>query len=74
MAEFKKQYSGKFILNIKILNTINNDKGSLNKIKSAINKIKPDEIVVEKEEDKRFIKKYGISNQELATIKNFITV
>ncbi len=72
MAEFKKQYSGKFILNITILNTINNDEKSLNKIKSAINTIKPDEIVIEKEEDVRFIKKYGISNQELIAINNFI--
>ncbi len=74
MSEFKKQYSGKFILNITILNTINNDKESLNKIKSAINKIKPDEIVIEKEQDERFIKKYGIRNQEMIVIKEFIAV
>lgn len=70
MAEFKKQYQGKFILNITILNTINNDEESLDKIKSAINTIKPNEIVIETEEDERFIKKYGISEQEMAAIKN----
>ncbi len=70
MVEFKKQYLGTFILNITILNTINNDKNSLDEIKTAINKINPDEVVIEKEEDEIFVKKYGICEQELKIIKN----
>lgn len=68
MAEFNKQYKGKFILNITILNTLNNDEESLNKIRNAINKIKPDKVIIEKEEDKRFVKKYGIEKSELDII------
>ncbi len=68
MAEFNKQYKGKFILNITILNTLNNDEESLNKIRNAINKIKPDKVIIEKEEDKRFTKKYGIEKSELDII------
>lgn len=68
MAEFKKQYSGKFILNITILNSVNNNEKSLNEIISVINEIKPDKITVEKEDDVRFIKKYGVNENEFNAI------
>ena len=38
------------------------------KLNNAINKIKPDKVIIEKEEDKRFTKKYGIEKSELDII------
>lgn len=73
MAEFKKQYSGKFILEVTILNTINNNEESLLRIKEAINRISPDKVNIEKETNEIFIKKYGISDEELEQIKTILT-
>lgn len=73
MANFKKQYEGKFILEVTILNNINNDNESLEKLKDAINKINPDELLIEKETNDIFIKKYGITNKELEDIKIKLT-
>ncbi len=74
MADFNKQFKGKFILEITILKTINNDENSLSKLKEAITRINPDEIIIEKENNEIFINKYGIDDIEFEKIKKFLIV
>ncbi|NLM49936.1 MAG: radical SAM protein [Clostridiaceae bacterium] len=69
MAEFKKEYSGTFILEINILKGYSDTDLAVEKLKEIINIIKPDIVKVEPMEDERFMKKYGIEEERLQKIK-----
>ncbi len=72
MVSFNKQYKGKFILEVTILKGYNETEESIRKIKSAINKISPDKIVIERMNDERFKKKLGISDERLSEISKLL--
>lgn len=72
MAKFNSQYKGKFVFKITILKGYNDDEQSVQITKDMIAKIKPDEIVVEKNHDDRFEKKLGISEERLKEFKNVL--
>jgi Fe-S oxidoreductases len=73
MVSFNKQYKGKFILEVTILKGYSDTEEAVKKIKSAIDEISPDKIIIEKINDERFNKKLGISNERLDEIKRILS-
>lgn len=63
MVSFNKQYKGKFIFEITIINGYNDDESSIQKIKNIIKEISPDKIIIVRMEDERFKGKLGISDE-----------
>lgn len=68
MASFNKQYEGKFILEVTILKGYNDTEEAIEKMKEIIKEVSPDEILVVRMEDEKFIKKLGISDEKYAEI------
>ncbi|AZO96333.1 radical SAM protein [Halocella sp. SP3-1] len=70
MVSFNKQYKGKFIFEITIINGYNDDEESIQKTKNVIKEISPDKIIVVRIEDERFKKKLGITDERFEEISN----
>ncbi|MDU3723588.1 radical SAM protein [Clostridium celatum] len=68
MESFNKQYKGKFIFEITIINGYNDDEKSISSIKNVITKISPDKIIISRIEDEIFKKKLGISDKDFDRI------
>ena len=68
MVVFNKQYNGKFIFEITIINGYNDDEESIQKIKNIIKEISPDKIIVTRIDDERFKKKLGITDERFEEI------
>ena len=68
MALFKTQYNGKFIFEITIIKGYNDNETSVNELKSVIDKINPDKVIVSRIEEDIFKNKLGISHEELHKI------
>lgn len=68
MAAFRRQYAGRFIFEITIIKGCSDDPGSIEKLKDIIREISPDKIVVAKINDKRFEKKFSITDERLEEI------
>lgn len=68
MSAFKKQYNGKFILEITIIRGCNDDEESVEKLKYAIKQISPDLVSVTTINDERFKKKLGVTDETLERI------
>jgi len=68
MSTFRRQYSGKFIFEITVIKGYSDDLGSIEKLKNIIRKISPDKIIVAKISDKRFERKFGITDEKLEEI------
>ena len=68
MVSFNKQYKGKFIFEITIINGYNDDEKSIQEIKSIIKEISPSKIIVARMEDERFKKKLGITDERFEEI------
>lgn len=68
MASFNKQYEGKFILEVTILKGYNDTEEAIDRMKSIINEISPDKILVVRMEDEKFVRKLGISDEKYAEI------
>jgi len=74
MITFKKQYKGKFILEVTIIKGYNDSEEAINKIKDIIKELSPDKIIVERMEDERFKKKLGISDERFNEIKGTLSL
>lgn len=70
MILFNKQYKGKFIFEITIIKGYNDDDESINKLKTIIGQISPDEVKIERMDDDIFKKKLGISDERYEEISN----
>ncbi|WP_286316140.1 radical SAM protein [Romboutsia ilealis] len=70
MVLFNKQYKGKFIFEITIIKGYNDDDESINKLKTIIGQISPDEVKIERMDDDIFKKKLGISDERYEEISN----
>lgn len=70
MILFNKQYKGKFIFEITIIKGYNDDDESINKLKTIIGQISPDEVKIERMDDEIFKKKLGISDERYEEISN----
>ena len=68
MAAFRRQYAGRFIFEITIIKGCSDGPGSIEKLKDIIREISPDKIVVAKINDKRFEKKFSITDERLEEI------
>lgn len=68
MAAFRRQYAGRFIFEITIIKGCSDDPGSIEKLKDIIREISPDKIIVAKINDKRFEKKFSITDERLEEI------
>jgi len=68
MASFRRQYAGRFIFEITIIKGCSDGPGSIEKLKDIIREISPDKIVVAKINDKRFEKKFSITDERLEEI------
>jgi len=65
MATFRRQYAGGFIFEITIIRGYSDGPGSIEKLKDIIREISPDKIIVTKINDKRFEKKFSITDERL---------
>lgn len=72
MTKFVKQYTGKFILEITLLKGYNDTPESIQKLKSIVKKIAPQELQVVRISDTRFQKKLGIIDAEFESLKNLL--
>lgn len=72
MTKFAKQYTGKFILEITLLKGYNDTPESIQKLKSIVKKIAPQELQVVRISDTRFQKKLGIIDAEFESLKNLL--
>ena len=72
MADFNKQFKGRFIFEITIIKDYNDDDESIHKIKDIIEKISPDKIIITRIEDERFKKKLGITDERFEVISTAI--
>lgn len=70
MSSFNKQYKGKFIFEVTIINGYNDDDESIDKIKSIIKEVAPNNIIVARIEDEIFKKKLGITDERFKKISN----
>jgi wyosine [tRNA(Phe)-imidazoG37] synthetase (radical SAM superfamily) len=68
MKYFREQYKGKFILEITIINGYNDDEESIRKLKSIINEISPNKLIIARIEDEIFRKKLGITDERYQEI------
>lgn len=68
LAAFAAQYPGKFILRITLLKGYNDDEQSLKKLQQLIAAVAPDQTLIEKEEDPRFLAKLGITEKRYKEI------
>jgi wyosine [tRNA(Phe)-imidazoG37] synthetase (radical SAM superfamily) len=68
MKAFREQYKGKFILEITIINGYNDDDESIQKLKSIINEISPNKLIIARIEDEIFKKKLGITDERYQEI------
>ncbi len=72
MADFNKQFKGRFIFEITIIKDYNDDDESIHKIKDIIEKISPDKIIITRIEDERFKKKLGMTDERFEVISTAI--
>ncbi|MSU01264.1 radical SAM protein [Tissierella pigra] len=72
MTSFNKQYKGKFILEVTIIKGYNDTEESIDKIKSIISELSPDNIIVERMNDEKFKKKLGISDKRFKEISKVL--
>lgn len=70
MANFNKQYKGKFIFEITIIKGYNDDNESINIIKNIIKKINPNKIIIVRMDDEKFKEKLGIDDEKFERISN----
>ena len=68
MAAFRRQYAGRSIFEITIIKGCSDGPGSIEKLKDIIREISPDKIIVAKINDKRFERKFGITDEKLEEI------
>lgn len=68
MILFNRQYRGKFILEITIIKGYNDDEDSIDEIKSIVDKLSPDKVIVERINDEKFKKKLCISDERFEEI------
>ncbi|MEA5083624.1 MAG: radical SAM protein [Lachnospiraceae bacterium] len=68
MANFRKQYSGKFIFEVTIIRGYNDDEESILKLKDIIEDISPDKLIVVRLEEEKFQKKLGITDKRFKEI------
>ncbi|MFL8673517.1 radical SAM protein [Clostridioides sp. GD02404] len=68
MILFNRQYRGTFILDITVIKGYNDDDKSIDKIKSIIQELSPDKVIVERMNDEKFKKKLGISDERFEEI------
>lgn len=68
MILFNKQYKGKFILEVTIIKGYNDNEESINKIKSIIDELSPNKVIIERMNDEKFKQKFGISNERFDKI------
>ena len=68
MKAFREQYNGKFILEVTILKSYNDDEESIRKIKSIIKEISPSKLIIARIEDVIFKKKLGITDERFEEI------
>ena len=72
MTKFAKQYTGKFILEITLLKGYNDTPEAIQKLKSIVKKIAPQELQVVRISDTRFQKNLGIVDTEFESLKNLL--
>ena len=72
MVSFNKQYKGKFIFEITIINGYNDDEESIQKLKHVIKEISPDKIIITRMDDERFKKKLGITDERYEEISSVL--
>lgn len=73
MVSFRRQYQGKFILEVTIVKGYSDDERSIDKIKDILRELSPDKVIVARMEDEPFKKKLGISDERFEDIKNVLS-
>lgn len=72
MVLFNKQYNGKFIFEITIIEGYNDDDESVQKLKKIVKEISPDKVIIARMEDEIFKKKLGITDERFNEISKIL--
>ncbi len=73
MISFRRQYQGKFILEVTIVKGYSDDEGSIEKIKTIIRELSPGKVIVARMDDEPFKKKLGITDERFEAIKKVLS-
>lgn len=68
MESFRKQYGGRFILEVTILQGYNDSDGAVRQMTKAVRRLAPDTLKVSRMEGEKFQKRLGISEERLRQI------
>lgn len=68
MILFNRQYRGKFILDVTVIKGYNDNDKSIDKMKSIIDELSPDKVIVERMNDEKFKKKFSVSDERFEEI------
>lgn len=68
MILFNRQYRGKFILDVTVIEGYNDNDKSIDKMKSIIAELSPDKVIVERMNDEKFKKKFSVSDERFEEI------
>ncbi|MBY2476428.1 radical SAM protein [Clostridioides difficile] len=68
MILFNRQYRGKFILDVTVIEGYNDSDKSIDKMKSIIAELSPDKVIVERMNDEKFKKKFSVSDERFEEI------
>ena len=73
MTEFSKNFAGEFIIAVNILKNYNDSPEALEELKKVLNKINPDSIYLETQDEERLKDTFAVSKEKLEEIKNIFS-
>ena len=74
MTEFSKNFGGKFIIAVNILKSYNDSPEKLKELKKILNKINPDSLYLETQNEERLERTFAVSKEKLEEVENmFLT-
>jgi wyosine [tRNA(Phe)-imidazoG37] synthetase (radical SAM superfamily) len=69
MLRFREDYKGKFMIALSIIKGVNDDPESIEYIRSFLNELKVDKVLLETFEDEKFGKAFGVSQEKMEKVK-----
>lgn len=72
MADFRKNYTGRFVAYVTLFKGVNDDLDSLGRIREFLEALRPSTIKVDTPEDERFGKPFGLSPEEFERARKSI--
>jgi wyosine [tRNA(Phe)-imidazoG37] synthetase (radical SAM superfamily) len=69
MLRFREGYKGKFMIALSIIKDVNDDTESIEYIRTFLNELKADKVMLETFDDEKFGKAFGVSQEKMENVK-----